>query len=156
MLWSLANWCSMASLCRHWPSAETFEVKTVGKPDAGNPHVGFDERGWERGDGQLVAHRARRRLWKLNRHDLLQVVREILQHNQVIPRVLLLWSFGQYQPGYSAAVRQRIKTPKYRPKTRDRFFRPEPLGDGGRTAYPSPIRCTSPAWAEMHFPVERR
>src|ERR1700690_3021824 len=24
-------------------------VKPVGKPDAGNPHVRFDERGWERG-----------------------------------------------------------------------------------------------------------
>ena len=24
-------------------------VKPVGKPDAGNPHVRFDERGWETG-----------------------------------------------------------------------------------------------------------
>ena len=30
-----------------WPTAVCFEVKPVGKPDAGNPHVRFDERGEE-------------------------------------------------------------------------------------------------------------
>ena len=29
------------------PEAYCFEVKPVGKPDAGNPHVRFDERGEE-------------------------------------------------------------------------------------------------------------
>jgi hypothetical protein len=27
----------------------SFKVKSVGKPDAGKPHVRFDERGWETG-----------------------------------------------------------------------------------------------------------
>ncbi len=30
-----------------WPSAGCLAVKPVGKPDAGNPHVRFDERGEE-------------------------------------------------------------------------------------------------------------
>ena len=40
-----------------YPLAEPFTtcepvVKSVGKPDAGDPHVRFDERGWETGDCQ--------------------------------------------------------------------------------------------------------
>jgi len=37
-----------------------FAVKPVGKPDAGNPHVRFDERGRETGH----CHRARPRLYR--------------------------------------------------------------------------------------------
>ncbi len=32
-----------------WPSTVCREVKPVGEPDAGNPHVRFDERGGETG-----------------------------------------------------------------------------------------------------------
>ncbi|MFC2253599.1 hypothetical protein ACETRX_28485 [Labrys portucalensis] len=37
-------------------------MKPVGKPDAGNPHVRFDERGRETG----LRHRARPRLYKIS------------------------------------------------------------------------------------------
>ena len=37
-------------------------MKTVGKPDAGNRHVRFDERGWETGR-HLVSTRAHPRLY---------------------------------------------------------------------------------------------
>jgi len=40
-------------------------VKPVGKPDAGNPHVRFDERGWETGRRFGVSARAHPRLYKL-------------------------------------------------------------------------------------------
>jgi hypothetical protein len=40
-------------------------VKPVGKPDAGNPHVRFDERGWETGRRSGVSARAHPRLYKL-------------------------------------------------------------------------------------------
>jgi hypothetical protein len=39
-------------------------VKPVGKPDAGNPHVRFDERGWETGRRLGVSARAHPRLYK--------------------------------------------------------------------------------------------
>jgi hypothetical protein len=39
-----------------------FIVKPVGEPDAGNPHVRFDERGWETECG-LRCHRAHPRLY---------------------------------------------------------------------------------------------
>ena len=40
-------------------------VKPVGKPDAGNPHVRFDERGWETGRCQRAqAYRAHPRLYR--------------------------------------------------------------------------------------------
>jgi hypothetical protein len=39
-----------------------FIVKPAGEPDAGNPHVRFDERGWETGR-HLCCHRARPRLY---------------------------------------------------------------------------------------------
>jgi len=32
-------------------------MKPVGKPDAGNPHVRFDERGWETDDQQRLVRR---------------------------------------------------------------------------------------------------
>jgi hypothetical protein len=31
----------------HVPTVVSLTVKSVGKPDAGKPHVRFDERGWE-------------------------------------------------------------------------------------------------------------
>src|SRR5262245_6645941 len=36
--------CPTATVAAHWPTTVYFEVKTVGEPDAGNPHVRFDER----------------------------------------------------------------------------------------------------------------
>ena len=39
-------------------------VKPVGKPDAGNPHVRFDERGWETGRRFGVSARAHPRLYQ--------------------------------------------------------------------------------------------
>ncbi|MGH9433625.1 MAG: hypothetical protein ACRD3T_19005, partial [Terriglobia bacterium] len=38
-----------------------FIVKPAGEPDAGNPHVRFDERGWETGR-RLRSHRAHPRI----------------------------------------------------------------------------------------------
>jgi len=38
-------------------------MKPVGKPDAGNPHVRFDERGGETGLRQPLKHRASPRLY---------------------------------------------------------------------------------------------
>jgi hypothetical protein len=35
-----------------WARFRESAMKPVGKPDAGNPHVRFDERGWETGDCQ--------------------------------------------------------------------------------------------------------
>jgi hypothetical protein len=32
-------------------------MKPVGKPDAGNPHVRFDERGWETDEQQRLVRR---------------------------------------------------------------------------------------------------
>jgi hypothetical protein len=40
-------------------------VKPVGKPDAGNPHVRFDERGWETGRRFGVSARAHPRLYTM-------------------------------------------------------------------------------------------
>ena len=41
-------------------------VKSVGKPDAGNRHVRFDERGWETGRRLGVCTRARPRLYSID------------------------------------------------------------------------------------------
>src|ERR1700758_1083530 len=49
---------SPAPSCPPWPSAVCFEMKPVGKPDAENPHVRFDERGAETGGCQSAPHRA--------------------------------------------------------------------------------------------------
>jgi hypothetical protein len=53
-----AHQLSVAAVCR--------EVKPVGKPDAGNPHVRFDERGRETERCRMApSHRARPRLYQL-------------------------------------------------------------------------------------------
>ncbi len=44
--WSRAT-VSSRDTSLYWPSAVCREVKPVGEPDAGNPHVRFDERGGE-------------------------------------------------------------------------------------------------------------
>jgi hypothetical protein len=45
----------------------SLSVKPVRKPDAGNPHVRFDERGWETGRRFGVSARAHPRLYKVCR-----------------------------------------------------------------------------------------
>jgi hypothetical protein len=50
------------------PSFVSLAAKPVGKPDAGNPHVRFDERGWETGRRSSVSARAHPRLYKLHRN----------------------------------------------------------------------------------------
>ena len=53
--------------------------KPVGKPGAGNPHAGFDERGWETGPRALCSEHPRPsstllwpwyRTYRINRHAL--------------------------------------------------------------------------------------
>ncbi len=46
--WSCAT-VSSRDTSLHWPSTVCLAVKSVGEPDAGNPHVRFDERGGETG-----------------------------------------------------------------------------------------------------------
>ncbi len=46
--WSRAT-VSSRDTSLHWPSTVCLAVKPVGEPDAGNPHVRFDERGGETG-----------------------------------------------------------------------------------------------------------
>ncbi len=46
--WSRATVSSRDTSLR-WSSTVCLEVKPVGEPDAGNPHVRFDERGGETG-----------------------------------------------------------------------------------------------------------
>src|SRR2546427_3847767 len=43
------NWVFSNSVRCSWDLVRESTVKPVGKPDAGNPHVRFDERGWETG-----------------------------------------------------------------------------------------------------------
>ena len=63
--WCLANWAFCGFVDVHLaPPSVSCQVKPVGKPDAGNPHVRFDERGWETGDCQQASHRARPRLYQ--------------------------------------------------------------------------------------------
>src|SRR5215469_15259801 len=59
-----ANWeyCSFVELS--WSNVRESTMKPVGKPDAGNPHVRFDERGWETGRRFGVSARAHPRLYK--------------------------------------------------------------------------------------------
>ena len=46
---SSGNWaCCVFDACT-WTAAVGLQMKPVGKPDAGNPHVRFDERGRETG-----------------------------------------------------------------------------------------------------------
>src|SRR5215472_9278660 len=56
---------SSSAECR-WNPVRESAVKPVGKPDAGNPHVRFDERGWETGRRSGVSARAHPRLYKLD------------------------------------------------------------------------------------------
>src|SRR6516162_6012775 len=60
---SLAKRCSTSWECSG--SVELYQtnvrestVKPVGKPDAGNPHVRFDEQGWETGRRFRISTRA--------------------------------------------------------------------------------------------------
>jgi hypothetical protein len=48
-LQALAAWLWIAR-----PSADSVDVKPAGKPDAGNPHVRFDERGGETGQSRMA------------------------------------------------------------------------------------------------------
>jgi hypothetical protein len=70
--------------------AETvcFIVKPVGEPDAGNPHVRFDERGWETGR-HLRCHRAHPRLYRTESKAQDQAVRLCLaaaaKHHSQVP-----------------------------------------------------------------------
>src|ERR1019366_6332287 len=43
------HWGCFASEVRYALPVRESAMKPVGKPDAGNPHVRFDERGWETG-----------------------------------------------------------------------------------------------------------
>ena len=47
----------------HGPRVRESTMKPVGKPDAGNRHVRFDERGWETGPAHCVSTRAHPRLY---------------------------------------------------------------------------------------------
>jgi len=47
-----------------WSASVCLTVKTVGKPDAGNPHVRFDERGRETGRCFGMSTRALPRLYE--------------------------------------------------------------------------------------------
>jgi hypothetical protein len=64
MKWCLGTRSPAASSCPIEPSFVSLAVKPVGKPDAGNPHVRFDERGWETGRRFGVSARAHPRLYK--------------------------------------------------------------------------------------------
>ena len=62
-------------------------MKSVGKPDAANPHVRFDEREWETGAATSASNRAHSRLY----HALIQPKVRGLPHSQqgVEPFLLL-------------------------------------------------------------------
>ena len=47
-----------------WARVRESTMKPVGKPDAGNPHVRFDERGLGNGTTIRVSTRARPRLYR--------------------------------------------------------------------------------------------
>ena len=64
MKWCLGTRSPVASRCLMQPSFVSLAVKPVGKPDAGNPHVRFDERGWETGRRSNVGARAHPRLYR--------------------------------------------------------------------------------------------
>src|SRR5215472_13459720 len=61
-----ASWEYCNSAVFRWILVRESAVKPVGKPDAGNPHVRFDERGWETGRRSGVSTRAHPRLYKLS------------------------------------------------------------------------------------------
>src|SRR6516162_9515710 len=60
-----ANWVYCRFVEPSWNLVRESAVKSVGKPDAGNPHVRFDERGWETGRRFGVSARAHPRLYKV-------------------------------------------------------------------------------------------
>src|SRR5215211_6805260 len=49
MKWCSVNWACSNCVRFTWGPVRESTVKPVGKPDAGNLHVRFDERGWETG-----------------------------------------------------------------------------------------------------------
>jgi hypothetical protein len=57
-------WAFIACGARLEASVREPATKPVGKPDAGNPHVRFDERGWETGRSSKISTRARPRLYR--------------------------------------------------------------------------------------------
>jgi len=68
------KWCSASWVCSDfvesiWDLVRESAVKPVGKPDAGNRHVRFDERGRETGRRFGVSARARPRLYQLSGCD---------------------------------------------------------------------------------------
>jgi hypothetical protein len=67
MKWCLGIRSPAASRCLSENSFVSLAVKPVGKPDAGNPHVRFDERGWETGRRFGVSARAHPRLYTSSR-----------------------------------------------------------------------------------------
>src|SRR4051812_36674356 len=56
------TWSLGSSGFWRWTTVVRLTVKPVGKPDAGNPHVRFDERGWE----TELYYRAHPRLYALS------------------------------------------------------------------------------------------
>jgi hypothetical protein len=63
MKWCSASWASSDFAACIWGHVRESTMKPVGKPDAGNRHVRFDERGWETGRRFGVSARARPRLY---------------------------------------------------------------------------------------------
>src|SRR5215469_15476070 len=58
-----ASWEYCNSALIRWSLVRESAMKPVGKPDAGNLHVRFDERGWETGRRSGVSARAHPRLY---------------------------------------------------------------------------------------------
>src|SRR5512147_905217 len=58
-----ANWGYCRFVEPNWSLVRESTVKPVGKPDAGNPHVRFDERGWETGRCSRISTRVHPRLY---------------------------------------------------------------------------------------------
>src|ERR1017187_9406188 len=64
MKWCSGSWESSGFVTCSWDLVRESTVKPVGKPDAGNRHVRFDERGRETGRRFGVSARARPRLYQ--------------------------------------------------------------------------------------------
>jgi hypothetical protein len=63
MKWCSGSWGFSGFATFNWDLVRESTVKPVGKPDAGNRHVRFDERGRETGRRFGVSARARPRLY---------------------------------------------------------------------------------------------